>query len=117
MRKASMWLSRGLDLYPESAHLLALSGWHLRIIGQPIDAEEVLEAAIDIDRKNTLAYLQLGILAYEADDMKKAHLNFNRASILDPKGIFGSQVDDYLEKILKREEVLQATTQGQKKAD
>jgi len=111
MRKASMWLNRGISLYPESAHILALSGWHLRLIGDSGEAKIALEKSTKIDRKNALAYLQLGIIAYEDDDMKKAHTNFNRASILDPKGIFGSQVDGYLEKILKREEIEAANQQ------
>ena len=114
LRKASMWIRRGLLLYPESSHILALSGLHMRLIGDYREASDALDQAIQLDRKNALAYLQLGIISYESSDYKQAHSHFSRASILDPKGIFGSQVESYLEQMVEKQDQLESIEEGQK---
>ena len=110
IRKAGMWLQRWIAQHPESAHILALSGWHQKLKGNITLAQQQLETSIDLDRKNVLGYLQLGIIAYDMWDFELAYDHLNKVSLLDPNGIFSIQVDEYIHKISSRDNFEYPTT-------
>ncbi|MDD4530979.1 MAG: hypothetical protein PHO80_05535 [Candidatus Gracilibacteria bacterium] len=108
--KASSWIKKGLEKFPDSGALEAFNVEIERMKSNLTQAEEMLNKALEKNEKNPILYYYAGNLFLDKNDFVTAKNYYNQVIDLDLEGVFGEKTIAKLE-VLKEKEA-QFTNSG-----
>lgn len=107
--KAFLWAEKGMAKFPDNDRLVALRGWVSQIRGEDDKAVKDFTKALDMNRRNSIALLRLGIFYKDKGDRTLAKSYLEAAKESDTSGTFGEDARNALEALVREAEPMSSS--------
>ncbi len=110
--KAFLWAEKGMAKFPDNDRLVAMRGWVFQIRGEDEKAVKDFSKALDMNRRNPIALLRLGVFHKEKSNVPLAKSYLEAAKEADTSGTFGEDAAKLLEELASMPETATISETG-----
>ncbi len=110
--KAFLWAEKGMVKFPDNDRLVAMRGWVFQIRGEDEKAVKDFARALDMNRRNPIALLRLGIFHKDKADFGRSKSYLEAAKEADTSGTFGEDAAKMLEDLAQMPQAATISSSG-----